>query len=228
MLASCWKDKIIALHLFPQTGRGGYNPMVFRVVESGSDPDKVIRGSFFRDANLTPVSKALLAYLFSTPDGTQVDVKQIGIEICVSRNTVYRALMHLNRLGYCKRSQRRAENGQYQGCEYIIYETPQPLSPKDLFYRQRKRIVAKGTRDTVIRDPVSERYESVEMLDTSETASKSKIEALVGEVIANPEDPRWFYRQCIVRRVWEIRDCIPTETFKIMVTRLARMRGDAA
>jgi hypothetical protein len=202
--------------------------MIITVLESKDLPFVTLGRAFVEDANLKPTQRGLLSYMLSLHDGSQIDAKQLGNAIYVSRNTVYRALMHLNRLGYCKRSQSRAGNGQFKDSEYIIHDTPQPLGPEDLFYRQRKRIVAKGTRDTVIRDPVSERYESVEMLDTSETASKSKIEALVGEVIANPEDPRWFYRQCIVRRVWEIRDCIPTETFKIMVTRLARMRGDAA
>jgi DNA-binding transcriptional regulator YhcF (GntR family) len=202
--------------------------MVFRVVKGGGDPSEIMRGSFFRDANLTPVSKALLVYLFSTPDGTQVDVKQIGIEIGVSRNTVYRAFTHLHALGYCKRSQSRAGNGQFNDSEYIIHETPQALGSEVFCYRQQKKVIAKGKRDTVIRDPTSERYESAEMLDASETASKSKIEALVGEVISNPEDPRWFARQCIVRRVWEIRDYIPPETFKVMVMHLARLRGEVA
>lgn len=79
----------------------------------------------FRDKNLSMKAKGLLTQIYSLPDDWNYSIRGLASLFKDSKDAVNNALNELIKHGYVVRTQRVGENGQYEGYEYDIYETPQ-------------------------------------------------------------------------------------------------------
>ena len=79
----------------------------------------------FRDKSLSMKAKGLLTQIYSLPDDWSYSIRGLASLFKDGKEAVNNALNELIEHGYIVRTQRVGENGQYDGYEYDIYETPQ-------------------------------------------------------------------------------------------------------
>lgn len=87
----------------------------------------------FRDKTLSMKAKGLLTQIYSLPDNWEYSVKGLATLFKDGKEAVANALNELIEHGYIVRTQKVGENGQYEGYEYDIYETPQVAASEKPF-----------------------------------------------------------------------------------------------
>jgi DNA-binding transcriptional ArsR family regulator len=158
------------------------------------------------EKSMRPAALRLLSFLSGLPDGSHIGAEQLPAALGISRNTVYRALARLTQLGYCTRFQGHDDGGRFKASEYGLHDPNQGQNPHDSSTSEQNLSVGRPTAEPVERDS----------------------RRLLEDVIANPEDQRWFIRKCIAPNVMELRSALPKDTYRVLVEHLARIRAEVA
>ena len=84
----------------------------------------VIANYLFKDHKLSYKARGLLATMLSLPDGWAFSIAGLAALAPDGKTSVISALKELEELGYLERCMLKNEQGQYDGCDYIVHETP--------------------------------------------------------------------------------------------------------
>ena len=98
--------------------------MLYRTSKDKNHPYVVINKGFLEDGNLSLKAKGLLAYCMSKKDGWVFHISQMTTVLKEGRDALNSAFNELIKFGYCVRSQKRHDDGQFSSGEYILYEVP--------------------------------------------------------------------------------------------------------
>lgn len=86
----------------------------------------VINNFICTDKRISFKAKGIWLYAFSRPDDWSFNTTDLVNQSVDGRDSVYSGLRELETFGYLERVMTR-ENGQFIGCDWIFYETPQEI-----------------------------------------------------------------------------------------------------
>lgn len=149
------------------------------------NPFVMISKNMLRDPSLSPKSKGVLCYLLSLPDDWKANPSHLSKVLGISRNTVYSILKELINLGYAKRTESKAENGQFQSVTYEFFEEKIEVTPefKEKSTVYQKTVYGKSgygklnTTNTYHKDKDSTDKEYHPLLSPSDSANAEAAEA---------------------------------------------------
>lgn len=83
----------------------------------------VIPNALARDAKLTPRAKAVALYLWSLPDGWELNTESIAVAVGLNKRTVLAGIDDLIEARWLKRDELANDSGQIFGYVYVIQQS---------------------------------------------------------------------------------------------------------
>jgi len=96
---------------------------IYRTVKDGRSPFVMADKGFLEDKDLSWKAKGIMIYLLSRPNDWQVYIEQLKNVSKDGKHSTANGIKELFDLGYIERVQRRADDNEFDGYDYTIYES---------------------------------------------------------------------------------------------------------
>lgn len=80
----------------------------------------IIANECLRDNRLSWKAKGIIAYVSTLPDTWVLNLRELQTHATDGRDSIYSGIRELEEYGYCRKSQRKKEDGRFAGYEYEI------------------------------------------------------------------------------------------------------------
>jgi hypothetical protein len=161
----------------------------------------VMSNHHLRDRNLTLKARGLLSQILSLPDDWDYTLRGLVSQNRDGLDAVRSAVRELEASGYIMRRRLRDEDGCFSGCEYIVYECPQP--PKESSYPAQ----AKPTQENPTQDNPTQLNKEVINKDIQNKESYPILSSFLDETVFSKDgdkdmdtDDIYLHYEKLVRR----------------------------
>ena len=92
--------------------------------DSHEDNFTVLNNAAIEDKNISAESFRLLVFMLSCADSWQFSLKGLAVRLNITERTLSTRIAELRRAGYIKTIWHTNKNGQFEACEWEVYEVP--------------------------------------------------------------------------------------------------------